>query len=138
MADSDAQHQIVFPRLGNEQIAALAEFATHRHFRDGESLFQTGARRPGFFVVLAGAVEILDFSSGEPRRVTLHQPGEFTGDIDILGHRPTVVSAVARDDTEVLEIASDDIRRIIAERPATCAWARSSAWPPPSVRAPWP
>ena len=116
MIEHDTQ-QVAFPKLDDVQITALAEFATRRYLADGETLFRTGDRRGGFFIVLSGAVDILDVSSGEPRRVTLHEPGEFTGDIDILSRRPTVVSAVARGDTEVLAIAADDIRRIISEWP---------------------
>lgn len=117
MAEHDTQQQIAFPRLDDAQIAALAEFATRRRFHDGEPLFGVGEQGSEFFVVLSGAVEILEPSSGESRRVTVHEAGEFTGDVDVLTGRPTVASAVARGDTEVLEVASDDIRRIISERP---------------------
>ena len=49
--------------------------------------------------MLSGAVEILDPSGEEPRTLGMHQPGEFTGDIDILSRRRSVVRAVARGDT---------------------------------------
>lgn len=117
MTEPTSQQRIAFPRLDDEEIAALAELGARRSLRDGESLFRAGEHRPGFNVVLSGSVEILDLSSGEPRRVTLHQPGEFTGDIDILSRRPTVAAAVARGETEVLQVGSDEIRRIIAEWP---------------------
>lgn len=118
MAERDAQREVAFPKLTEEQIAALEEFATRRRFADGEPLFQTGERHSGFFVVLSGSVEILEFSTGEPRRVAVHEPGAFTGDIDIVSRRPPVVTAVARGETEALEISSADIRRIISERPS--------------------
>jgi thioredoxin reductase (NADPH) len=112
-----ADDKIAFPRLDQSQIAALAPFATRRHFHDGQPLFQAGTSHGGFFIVLSGAVEIVDSSGSEPRRVALHGPNEFTGDIDILSQRRSVVSAVARGDTDVLEVAPDDIRRIIGEDP---------------------
>ena len=117
MSETGSAEHVAFPRLDAAAIAALATIATVRQFRDGEPLFEAGEQRGGFFVVLAGAVEIVDRSSDEPRTVTVHQPGEFTGDIDILSRRRPVVSAVARGDTEVLHIPSTDIRRIIGERP---------------------
>ncbi len=116
MAEHDPQH-IAFPKLDDGQIAALAEIAVRRRLRDGEALFQAGESDFGFFVVLSGAVEIIEPSSGDPRTVTVHQPGEFTGDVDTLTGRSTAVSAVARGDTEVLEVSSDDIRRILSEWP---------------------
>ena len=118
MRETRSAQQVAFPRLDDAEIAALATIATRRQLRDGEPLFEAGEQRGGFFVVLAGAVAIVDRSGDEPRTVTVHQPGEFTGDIDILSRRRPVVSAVARGDTEVLQIPSTDIRRIIAERPA--------------------
>ncbi len=118
MNETGTQQNMAFPRLGDAEIAALTPIAARQHLQDGEPLFEAGERRGGFFVVLAGAVEIVDRSGDEPRTLTVHQPGEFTGDIDILSRRRPVVSAVARGDTEVLHIHSADIRRIIAERPA--------------------
>ncbi len=108
---------VAFPRLTDRQIGTLSKYAKRRHFRDNDVLFEAGVSPATFFVVLSGAVEILDHSGDEPRTVVVHQPGEFTGDIDILTRRVTVVSAVARGETDVLEVAPADIRRLIAEDP---------------------
>ncbi len=108
---------VAFPRLSDTEIAVLAPLGTRWHLRDGEPLFQAGEHRGGFFIVLSGAVEILDRAGDQRRVVAVHQPGEFTGDIDILSRRRPIVSAVARGDTDVLHIASRDIRRIIVEHP---------------------
>lgn len=117
MTDAAPADTVAFPRLSPSQVETLARFATRRQFRDGEPLFEAGGSANAFFVVLSGAVEIIDRSGSEPRRVTLHEPGEFTGGIDILTGRNPLVTAVARGDAEVLEIAPADIRRLIAERP---------------------
>jgi thioredoxin reductase (NADPH) len=105
------------PRLGAAEVAALAPHATRRRLHDGEPLFQAGERRGGFYVVLEGAVEVVDRSGDEPRTIAVHGPGQFTGDIDILTRRRPVVGAVARGETEVLGVSSSDVRRIIGERP---------------------
>lgn len=107
-----------FPTLSESQIAALKLFATPRHFADGESLFQAGTSLGAFFIVVSGLVEIIDSSGTVPRTVAMHAPGQFTGDIDILSRRRTVVSAVARGDTNALEVAPADIQRIISDDPA--------------------
>jgi thioredoxin reductase (NADPH) len=118
MNENDSDRQMAFPRLDDAEIAALQTVGTIRHLRDGQPLFEAGARRGGFFVVLAGAVEIIDRSGDAPQTVTVHQPGEFTGDIDVLSRRRPVVSAVARGDTAVLHIPATALRRLITERPA--------------------
>jgi thioredoxin reductase (NADPH) len=106
------------PRLSEADIAALSRHATRVRLADGEPLFQAGERRGGFFVVLQGAVEVVDRSGGETRTVAVHGPGQFTGDIDILTRRRPVVGAVARGATELLEVSPSDVRRLIGERPS--------------------
>ena len=105
------------PRLGEEEIAALSPLGERRRLHDGEALFQAGGRRGGFYIVLEGAIEVLDRSGDEPRTITTHGPRQFTGDIDVLTRRRPVVGAVARGETEVLGVSSSDVRRIISERP---------------------
>ena len=117
MSDTDTSNSVAFPKLTGEQIASLEPLATRRHFHDGEPLFNAGQCSGAFFVVLAGTVEIVDRSDNETRIVRLHEPGEFTGDIDVLTRRNAIVSAIARGDVDALEVAPADVRRIIAERP---------------------
>ncbi len=117
MAEHDL-HRVAFPTLDDVQVATLAKFGTRRALRDGELLFQAGARDYKFFVVERGAVEIVEHSSGEPKTVTLHKVHAFGGDVSLVTGRPALISAVARGDTEVFEIAPSDIRRIMGERPA--------------------
>ncbi len=105
------------PRLSEADLAALAPRGTRSRLHDGESLFQAGGKRGGFFVVLEGAVEVLDLAGDEPRHVMVHGPRQFTGDIDVLTRRRSLVGAVARGETEVLGLSSSDIRTIIGERP---------------------
>ena len=74
---------VAFPTLSPEQLADLGDCGAvgRSTYRDGEALFRVGERDFKFSVVLSGAVEILDLSGPEPRRVALHLPGEFTGDV---------------------------------------------------------
>jgi len=118
LSADDPRGEIAFPRLSQDQLATLATHATRRDFRDGDRLFEAGGSRNAFYVVVSGAVEIVDRSGDEPRTLVVHQPGQFTGDVDLLTQRRPLVSALARGDTRVLEIAPQDVRRIIAERPA--------------------
>jgi len=111
-------HSIAFPTLDDVQVATLANFGTRRTLRDGELLIKAGTRDYKFFVVERGAVEIVEDSSGAPKTVTVHEVHAFGGDVDLLTGRPALISAVARGDTEVFEIAPNDIRRIMGERPA--------------------
>ena len=110
---------VAFPKLDESQIATLAECsaAQPKRFRDGETLFAIGDQNMGFFIVKSGEVEILDFSSDQPKRVTLHHAGEFTGDISHLTGLPAIVTAVARGDCEVYEISTESLKRVLNQCP---------------------
>jgi thioredoxin reductase (NADPH) len=91
---------VAFPTLAEAQINKLGACsnAAPRLFRDGEALFNTGDRDVNFFIVKSGEIEIIDYSGDEPKTVTVHKKGQFTGDISHLTGLPVVVSAVARGD----------------------------------------
>ena len=115
--ENSTEQKIAFPRLDGAQIAALVEIGARRHLQDGEVLFAAGQERCGFFVVLSGAVKVVDGSGDAAQLVRMHEPGEFTGDVDVLGARRAIVSAMAVGATEVLHIASGDLNRLLSEQP---------------------
>src|SRR6266542_6046570 len=90
---------------------------TTKTCRDGQTLFSVGDRDFKFFIVKSGEVEIVDHSGDQPKTVTVHRKGQFTGDVSHLTGNPAVVSAVARGDTEVYEASGDLLRRILNQCP---------------------
>ena len=113
-------HSVAFPTLDEAQIAELGHctMAAPKLYRDGQTLFAVGDRDFKFFIVRSGEIEILDYSGEEPKTVTIHRKGEFTGDISHLTGLPAVVSAVARGDCEVYEVSGDALRRALNQCPA--------------------
>jgi thioredoxin reductase (NADPH) len=118
MAEHDLQ-SIAFPTLDEAQVTRLSGCADSvcRSFQDGQTLFAVGDRDQKFFVVKTGAVEIIDYSGDEPKRLTTHRPGQFTGEVSHLTGAPAVVSAIARGPCEVVEISGDALRRILNQCP---------------------
>lgn len=119
MNDFDFKKEVpqAFPVLTAKQISVVAEFADCRVYHDGEVLFRAGETDFKFHVIKSGEIEIIDRSSGAPRRILTHEAGEFTGDLANLTGRISNVDAIARGETEVYEICEPDLRRIISERP---------------------
>ena len=70
----------------NSHAAPAAE---PKIFRDGQTLFAVGDREHEFFVVKSGEVEIVDFSGDQPKTITVHRRGEFTGDVTHLTGCPS-------------------------------------------------
>ena len=59
----------------------------------------------------------MDESGDRPKSVTVHGPGEFTGDVGQVTGRPAIVSAVARTDGEAYEVSPDALRELINNHP---------------------
>ena len=112
------KYPAAFPRLDDEQIAALEEFAECKTYNDGDVLFRAGDTEFKFQVIKSGAVEIIDRSGDEPQTLVMIEAREFTGEIASLTGSPANVDAAVRGKTEVYEICAPELRRIIAERPA--------------------
>jgi thioredoxin reductase (NADPH) len=114
MAEHDLQ-SIAFPTLDEAQVARLSgcTAAVARSCEDRETLFAAGDRDFKFFVVKSGEVEIIDHSGDEPKRLTVHRKGQFTGDVTHLTGAPAVVTAVARGSCEVVEVSGEGLRRVL-------------------------
>jgi thioredoxin reductase (NADPH) len=119
MAEHNLQ-SIAFPTLDEAQVSELARCteATPKLYRDGQTLFAVGDRDLKFFIVKSGEIEIVDYSGDEPRTVTVHRKGGFTGDVSHLTRNPAVVSGIARGDCEVYEVSGDALRRALNQCPA--------------------
>jgi len=88
-----------------------------RAIAPGEVLFKEGDRGFSFYVVLEGAIEIVEQSRGTPHEVAVHQPGEFTGDVDTLSGRAALVTARATAPGEVLELTAAALRQAVDALP---------------------
>ena len=113
------QDAVAFPALTEAQLAVLGKcpFTTLRRYRDGEKLFEVGERDTNFFVVKSGQVEIVDDSGDTPKTIRIHQVGEFTGEVSQLTGRLTLVSGVARGDTEVYLVTTPALRELMNAHP---------------------
>src|SRR3954447_17775913 len=106
---------IALPELDESQMAALGRcpLTRTRRYRDGERLFEAGDRECKFDVVESGGVEIRDDSGETQKTIVVLHPGQFTGDVTHLTGSPSLVSGVARGDTEVYEVSPDALRELM-------------------------
>jgi thioredoxin reductase (NADPH) len=83
----------------------------------GEILFDQGTIGRHFYVVLQGAIEAVLPSSQEEVHMRLHQPGDFTGELDMISGRPSLVRARTVDPTEVVEVDPVSLRNPVQTDP---------------------
>ena len=94
----------MFPTLTPAQIERIAAHGKLRAIRSGEVLIEAGARVVPFFVVTAGRVEVARPSGTSETLVAVHGPGQFTGEVNMLSGRPTLVRSRASEPGEVIEL----------------------------------
>jgi len=110
---SDAAREAMFPKLSAAQIAQLAPHATRRRAAVGEVIFEPGATGRSLFVVLEGRLEAVIPSSDSEIRIAVVEPSQFTGEVNMLAGRPTLVRLQAATESELLEIDPATLRHIV-------------------------
>ena len=93
-----------FPTLTPEQVARISVHGTVRPVRRGEVLVEAGDAAVPFFVVATGQLEIVQLSNGMETLVAVHGPGQFTGEVNMLSGRRSLVRARVAETGEVIQL----------------------------------
>ena len=94
----------IFPKLTPVQISRIELHGRIRSVQSGEVLIEQGERSVPFFVVITGEVEILRPLGDRETLVTVHGPGEFTGEVNMLSGRRSLVRARVTKPGKVIEL----------------------------------
>ena len=113
MPDTPEQLDLMFPLLSDAQIARLASFGEQRRVEADEIVFDQGDATHGVFVVLEGSLEIIDVARGHQDALRALSRGAFTGEINQLSGRRSLVRCRAPEASTVLEIPRPNLRHII-------------------------
>ena len=108
---------VAFPVLSGKDLDRLVARGHPRDVKVGEVLFAPGDRNFCFYIVLEGAIEIIEHSSAEPRVVATHRVGQFTGDIDTLTGRVALVTARVSEAGRLQMLSTTELRKAIDELP---------------------
>jgi thioredoxin reductase (NADPH) len=107
----------MFPSLTEAQIARVARMGTERALSVGELLFEEGDRDVPMLVVLEGRVEIVHPRGTEEDPITVHTRGEFTGEVNQLADRPSLVRGRAQTAGRVLVVPRARMKALIQTDP---------------------
>jgi thioredoxin reductase (NADPH) len=110
----DPNDPTLFPRLTPAQIDQLAERAKTVSFSPGDILFEQGEREASSYVVLSGAVDIIDRQPDGDHYFAQCQPGTFIGDISMFTGEPTLARGVVAEDSSLLVLSPDGLRKVVA------------------------
>jgi ATP/ADP translocase/HEAT repeat protein len=101
----------VFERVTGEDLAPLARLAEVTVYSEGDEIVREGDLGDALLVILRGSVAI----SRAGHQVATLGAGETIGEMSILDHEPRSATAIALEETEVLEIGSAEFYEILHE-----------------------
>lgn len=111
---SDLERQ-AWPVLAPDLIARLRAEGGQRSLADGDVLFEVGQKSYDLALILHGVIDIVD-RSGDRVVVTIEAPN-FVGELGMLMGQGTFLAGVARGQTEVIVVAQDRLRELVATVP---------------------
>ena len=111
----------------NLPASALAELAIHgkeRKLQQGQILFTANEPANGLYVVLSGSVRAFR-ENIDGRELTIHveKAGGLLAEVAVFDGGPYPSSTVAEEDSEVLFLAREDVRRFFLRHPETALTA---------------
>ena len=107
-----------FELLDADDRRALAEVVDLVVLRAQETLFRAGEPGESLYLVRAGEVE-LSIQDNVGQKITLDtaRPGDFFGEIALLDSGPRTATAVALEETELIELDRDDLLLLFRKKP---------------------
>lgn len=109
--------ETAFPRLSPAELALVKPLARPCDYADGVVVFRAGQTDIDLYVVESGRIEIRNPTDGG-RLIVAHDPGQFSGDIDVLTGRPVVVTGVAKGATRVMCVPNGQVRALLNRVPS--------------------
>lgn len=117
-SDPYARREQTFPALSEEMVTRIAAYGSEERLAAGTLIFERGQRSVDFFVVLEGAVEIFELDHDHQARIlTVHERGQFTGELDLFNDRQILVSGRTGVDSRVIRVGRADFRRLVTGEP---------------------
>ena len=113
MAENVEITEGMFPILDEAQIARLIPLGQERHVAAGEIIFDQGDSAHGVFVVLSGSIELVSLVNGEETVLMVHGAGKFTGEVNQLSGRRSLVRCRAHEASRLLEISRANLQRLM-------------------------
>ncbi|HXN64274.1 MAG TPA: FAD-dependent oxidoreductase [Candidatus Acidoferrales bacterium] len=103
-----------FPVLTPAQIDRIRPLGKIRKVVKGETLFEPGDTHVPFFVLLSGAMEIVQPGPTGERPIAAHVAGEFTGEMTMISGQRCLVRGRVTEPGEYLELGGDGLRSLVA------------------------
>jgi thioredoxin reductase (NADPH) len=111
-ARSSASHKTAY--LAPLMMRRLRQYGSIEPMERGDMLFEQGERMVDFFVVIEGKLELFERKGKASRKVESILTGrQFSGELDLLNDRPTLLNCQAIKSSKVLRIRRESLRHMM-------------------------
>lgn len=108
----------LFQNLTEPAISELAAHAVERRLKQGQILFTANEPSHGLYVVLSGSVRAFrENIEGREQTIHVEHAGGTLAEVAVFDCGPYPSTAIADEDSEVLYLAADDVRRFMLDHP---------------------
>jgi CRP/FNR family transcriptional regulator len=109
----------MFGSLPSGELNKVAESCVERHLKKGETLFSAGDETRGLFVIASGSLRAFR-TNEEGREQTIHveRAGTTMAEVPVFDDRPYPSTVSAEEDSDVLFISKEDVKRLCLQHPA--------------------
>lgn len=107
----------IFAPLSVEEMATLAQASVRHVFAPGETVIRAGDEGASMFVLHNGRVRVQVTENGQARAVAILSEGDFFGEMALFTGEPRTANVVAVEETEVLEIGHEAMKRLFDTNP---------------------
>ena len=94
----------IFPKLTPAQISRIAAQGHTHEIQPGQVLIEQGDSAVPFFVVISGEIEIVRPFGASETIITSHGSGEFTGEVNMISGRRSLIRARVTKPGKVIEL----------------------------------
>src|SRR4029453_1580109 len=107
----------IFPKLTPVQISRIEPHGRIRSIQPGEVLIEQGDTSVPFFVVITGEIEIVRPFGTQETLITIHSDGQFTGEVNMLSGRRSLVRARVTKPGKVIELDHQQMLSLVQTDP---------------------
>ncbi len=107
----------IFAPLSVEETGTLAQASVRHVFAPGETVIRAGDAGSSMFVLHNGRVQVQVSENGQARAVATLNEGDFFGEMALFTGEPRTANVVAVEETEVLEIGHEAMKRLFDTNP---------------------
>jgi CRP-like cAMP-binding protein len=109
---------VLFQDLPEAALAELAAHAVERKLKQGQILFTINQPASGLYVVLSGSVRAFrENIEGREQTIHVEHAGGILAEVAVFDGGPYPSTAVADEDSKVIFLATEDVRRFMLAHP---------------------